>query len=503
MGIFKRKSATQPDELSALRSDLNQLRERLEQTEYAKATLEDQLNSLTATTIVLSSTAQSDTAEIVEKIVMLETRLETNHAVGNKVDELHHRIIDIEQRQPSVDSYELSDITPKLAALSGRIEQVAELAAAPAQPDDELAARLDELGRSAESVEVLNRQLSLLNARVGAQSEMADQLKALSDRISLLQERSIDTDEVFQRIDAIATNPPFVSELSERVVELSSRLTANEEQQRLVLEQTARVEQRMALEQGRIQAEEVRTEMRAEIEALRAQIAAQLDEAVPSVDLFAGQLAQLAERVAANEHDSRTSRDELVGRIEAQSSAAIDLSNVHDRLSASEHDARTARETAAALEEHMGEQLGTLAAKVGALDAQTSDIDLLRQRIDDLALAAAAGDAINEQLSLLTDRLGATETSANEARLQAAAVDQRLASASTELANQVGELGREIDSLASREAAPPVVQVDPAATDALRTGQVRLASEQARFEISFREDLAVLAEQVRQLRGRS
>ena len=33
--------------------------------------------------------------------------------------------------------------------------------------------------------------------------------------------------------------------------------------------------------------------------------------------------------------------------------------------------------------------------------------------------------------------------------------------------------------------------------------QVRLAAEQARYEISFREDLASLAEQVRQLRGRS
>jgi hypothetical protein len=46
------------------------------------------------------------------------------------------------------------------------------------------------------------------------------------------------------------------------------------------------------------------------------------------------------------------------------------------------------------------------------------------------------------------------------------------------------------------------VQIDDQALQTLRSGQVKLAAEQARYEISFREDLAMLAEQVRQLRGR-
>lgn len=507
MGIFKRKAATKPDELGALRNEFNELRARLEETELAKASLEDQLNSLAATTMVLSSTAQSDTAEIVEKIVMLESRLENNDVVGNKIDELHQRIIDVEQRQPPVDAYDISDITPKLAALSGRIEQVAELAAAPAQPDDELAARLDSLGRSAESVEVLNGQLNLLNARVSAQAEMADQLKALSDRISLLQQRSIDTDDVFQRIDAIATNPPFVTELSERVVELSSRLTASEDQHR------------------------------AELEAVRSHVTSQLEATNPAVDAFAAQIAQLAERVSANERDNRTAREDLAGRLDAQAATAVDLGNVHDRLSASEHDARTARELAATLEEQVDrrlteivnatpstaaideqlselrariagqsglpDQLAALNAKVGALGEQSAEIERLRERIDQIGASVASADGIAEQIAQLTERVGSTETSANDARVQAAAVDQRLASASTELANQIGELGRELDTLAARDIEPASAQLDEAATTALRTGQVKLANEQARFEISFREDLAALAEQVRHLRGRT
>ncbi|MFM2070160.1 MAG: hypothetical protein RLZZ623_423 [Actinomycetota bacterium] len=524
MGLFKRKPATTTDEMGALRNDVAQLRARLEESEYAKAALEDQIHSLTATTMVLSSTAQSDTAEIVEKIVMLESRLESNDVSGARIDILHQRIIDVEQRQPAVDAYDISDITPKLAALSGRIEQVAELAAAPAQPDDELAARLDELGRKAATVEVLNSQLTLLNARVAAQAEMADQLKALSDRISLLQQRSIDTDAVFQRIDDIATNPPFVTELSERVVELSTRLTAGDE---------ARQQAEAAREEMRA---ELRSELHAELDGLRSHMTSALETNTPNVDAISGQLAQLAERMATTERDNHASREEFAGRLNAQAANSIDLANMHDRLTASEHDARSARELAATVEERVGrqiaeiantapgieaidhqiadlrarvesqsalpDQLATLNARVAALGEQNAEIDVLRERIDQLASSIPATEDLTNRLEQLTERLGTTEMNANAARTQAAAVDQRVASVSTELANQIGELGRDIDALANTDTGSVPAPLDGVATEALRTGQVRLASEQARFEISFREDLATLAEQVRQLRGR-
>lgn len=536
MGLFTRKPSIAPEEVSALRSELAEVRARLDESEHHKANLEDRLSSLTATTMVLSSTAQSDTAEMVEKIVMLEGRIDNNDAVGNRIDELHQRVIDVEQRQPAVDAYDISDITPKLAALSGRIEQVAELAAAPAQPDDDLAARLDELSRSAESVEVLNSQLVLLNARVAAQAEMTEQLKALSDRIGLLQQRSIDTDEVFSRIDELATNPPYVADLSERVVELSSRLSASEEQQRLVTEQAARLELQLASDDAERRAEAIREELRAEIEAMRTQIAAQLDTPDPNVDAFGAQIAQLAERVAANERDNRTARDELTGKLAAQAASTVAISSLHDRLAASEADARSAIELAHAVDQRIAEQLteltasipsvagvdqqiaelrgrldaqsglpdqlATLNARVGVLGEQGAEIDRLRSQIDEIAAAIPTTDVIEQRVDQLTDRLGSTEAAAADARAHAAAIDQRLATATTELANQIGEIGREIDTLATREPEPVVAAIDEAATSALRAGQVKLATEQARFEISFRDDLATLAEQVRQLRGR-
>jgi hypothetical protein len=93
-------------------------------------------------------------------------------------------------------------------------------------------------------------------------------------------------------------------------------------------------------------------------------------------------------------------------------------------------------------------------------------------------------------------------------------LNQRVASVSTELANQLGELSNDMEELAKREPAapatpppppPPVVQpeqtIDPKVLESLKQGQVKLANEQARYEIAFRQDLATLAELVK--RGRS
>jgi len=78
-----------------------------------------------------------------------------------------------------------------------------------------------------------------------------------------------------------------------------------------------------------------------------------------------------------------------------------------------------------------------------------------------------------------------------------ATLDQRLTSISTELANQISELGRDIDGLGQR--IPEIVDgvVSDEVVEALRGGQVKLANEQARYEIAFRQDLATLAEQLR------
>ena len=812
MGLFKRKPPIDPTELEAMRNVLGEVWARLDESEIAKASLEDRLSSLTATTMVLSSTAQNDTAEIVEKIVLLEGRLERHAEVDGRLLELDQRVAEVEQRQPVVDSGETTsaegavasggisggvdlatEFVAELILLSERIDLVAELAASPAQPDDELAARLDELGRSAEMVDALNHQLALLTSQVNSQAEMADQLTALSNRISLLQQSSVDADELSVRLAALAAAQTHAEGFDDRSNELTSRSAANEEQQRSAAEQVELVEQRAVSDTEPSQIDQVQAELRMEIESLRTQIDAQPDVVLPDLTQVTAQLAQLAERLAASEHDHRATRQEMTTKLTAQAISERSIANVHERLTASEHDARAAREMTVSLEqridqqivrapnaalaaagigdelvelrrridvdlaavnarlneyapiseqladlrstvdghrdlpgalielrsqmaddaalsavsaqlealrvqvdeaglsathgddqlaitaqldalrshvdetrsafdqlrethdqlndqrevearlaslqsqldeqrgasaeihelrdrvdtqsglpaqlselgarvdreignvhdriasqgdvsgqfddlrhrldeqrhrigeygtvaeqiqvlhdrideqrelpgqldelrhrleEHNGvasqlaelgsrvdrelgdvrhridehdglpDQLASLNVRLSELGDHRGELDRLHDRVDEIGAALASTDAISDQLRELTQRAGLTQAATDETRAQVAAVEQRLASASTELANQIGELGREIDGLATREVEPVNVTLDDAATATLRNGQVRLASEQARFEISFREDLATLAEQVRQLRGR-
>ena len=76
------------------------------------------------------------------------------------------------------------------------------------------------------------------------------------------------------------------------------------------------------------------------------------------------------------------------------------------------------------------------------------------------------------------------------------ALDARITSVSTELANQLSELGHDIDAL-QRRAGDGVADE---ALEEVRDAQVRLANEQARYQIAFREDLARLAEQLKRPR---
>jgi hypothetical protein len=120
------------------------------------------------------------------------------------------------------------------------------------------------------------------------------------------------------------------------------------------------------------------------------------------------------------------------------------------------------------------------------------------EQLDSLTQRVAAVDELSAQVAQLAERLAATDSAARSTGDHVAAIDERLNNISTELANQISELGRDIDALADRSPdAPASAQVSDELIDALRAGQVKLANEQARYEIAFRQDLAALAEQLR------
>jgi len=119
---------------------------------------------------------------------------------------------------------------------------------------------------------------------------------------------------------------------------------------------------------------------------------------------------------------------------------------------------RTPKATAAELLE--------VRAEISALRAE------LTKRTNDLSLVTAAANALDQRIS---------------------ALDARVAATSAELTNQLHELGGDIERLAGLDHGPGV----PGLIEEIRQGQVRLASEQARYAIAFRADLASLAESLR------
>jgi hypothetical protein len=137
----------------------------------------------------------------------------------------------------------------------------------------------------------------------------------------------------------------------------------------------------------------------------------------------------------------------------------------------------------------------------------SADLERVRAEVRRLDEAMRRHDERAKQFEAATAATAATAaepTSSDpgaelEARLDALGarldeLDGRITSVSTELANQLSELGNELDAL---NAKPPGEALDEATVDGLRDAQTRLANEQARYQIAFREDLARLAEQLR------
>lgn len=120
-----------------------------------------------------------------------------------------------------------------------------------------------------------------------------------------------------------------------------------------------------------------------------------------------------------------------------------------------------------------------------AAAVDTSGFDDLNERVAQLAVRVdeASGPTADsgeiERLGGEVERIGR--------RLDE--VDARITSISTELANQITELSGEIDTNGS---AP-----DMSIVDELRDTQTRLAGEQARYQIAFRQDLADLADRLK------
>ena len=121
------------------------------------------------------------------------------------------------------------------------------------------------------------------------------------------------------------------------------------------------------------------------------------------------------------------------------------------------------------------------------VDKLNAKIERLSARLDEQSAEQPADDATGIGAAEL-EQITATVERISE-RIDE--VDQRISSISTELANQITELSGDIEAMGGQT--PPTDEI----VDELRDAQTRLAGEQARYQIAFRQDLADLADRLR------
>ncbi len=390
---MNRKMGVDPTDFLKLRSELIEMKARLDESEQARAVVEARLSSLDAAASTFT-TERNDISEIAAMVTQLQQQIAegadassaasegaggegTHDELSAKVDALQNRLFGLQDHSPKIAEFEA-----QIAQLRSEVESAnaaaAEAAAhpplspAPTGPDPETLERI---------------------AAVQQRINDLDQIRHRMGEIDHLKQRMGEIDHLHQRVAGVEA-------LHQRFGELDD------------------VEERLA-----------------------------------NVDGLAAQLQQLNARVAA--------------------------------------------------QAELGGQLATLRDRVAQLTDQpavTGDDDI-RLQLQEIGERLRVHDELHAQVSQLAERATSNDTEARAVREHMAVLDQRLTNVSTELANQLSELGRDIDGLGQR--VPQVAEgaVNEEVVDALRGGQVKLANEQARYEIAFRQDLATLAELLR--RGRT
>ena len=116
-----------------------------------------------------------------------------------------------------------------------------------------------------------------------------------------------------------------------------------------------------------------------------------------------------------------------------------------------------------------------------------------KKNTDAIAIMQAELASLRDELSAYADQLSNEHSVRLEIADRLSALEGRVSGMGTELSRQLHELSDDIEQMSNA--------TDPHATEvaltALRTSQARLANEQARYEIAFRQDLASLADQLR------
>lgn len=226
-----------------------------------------------------------------------------------------------------------------------------------------------------------------------------------------------------------------------------------------------------------------------EIEALIADLAAKISEP-PAVPTNAPLINLDTMTPAGPDPETAARLDDIASRVSAIDAFAGQLAALNARVSA---------------QAEVGAQLSSLTDRIGELSnasqhqpapSQPAVDDDLREHVH----------ALTQRVEGLAERVETTEATSRRTAEQFTAIENRMSAVSIELANQIAELGRDLDGNRNNgngnghgENGNGHVSAELLAE--LQHAQVKLAAEQARYEIAFRQDLATLAEHVRRTKG--
>jgi len=197
--------------------------------------------------------------------------------------------------------------------------------------------------------------------------------------------------------------------------------------------------------------------------------------------------AQLEQELGALRAENTQLRAELLVQITTSSNASNEATRTLAEQTAAHLDEQRAHLADLAV---VATDAAERATSAGELDEAT---EARLAEIERLASEASAGAA--QAISTAGDATAA----ASEATDRIGTVDARLTQVATELANQISELSGELEASADSIAQQGSV-VDPALVDELLDAQDRLAAEQARYQIAFRQDLAEVVDRLRRQR---
>jgi chromosome segregation ATPase len=253
----------------------------------------------------------------------------------------------------------------------------------------------------------------------------------------------------------------------------------------------------------------LRAERAAELEAERAaELQAQLDATLAEREA-------LEQRLAALDHGVGALGEELVKLASAHGVTNEHLRSIEDRVLAADV------------------RVDAINHRLGDVETLTADLDAINQRLASFTDTPGPPDAPLAQSSPpppppppapapppppsdddTAERLAELRAQLDALTEATSAIDARVTGVSMELANQLTELGRDIDELNRRttesaahsgdagevdtaELEARITERLDAAIDDVLDSTERLAAEQARYEIRFRADLAELAERIR------